>query len=94
MPTIPPPPPGETIALTVDDMRQGLESENFRKRCENLRRAWCARLNDAFDPDTRKTQQGLEHRWTIHPLVDGCSPIRPHRRDRTEGQSVARASIR
>jgi hypothetical protein len=73
----PSPPPGEAIVLTPDDMRKGLNSDAFRKRCENLRRTWCRMLNEAFDPETRKTQQGLDQRWTIHPFVDGCRPAAP-----------------
>lgn len=72
---VPPPmPPGETLALTADDMRQGLSSAAFRARCEALQRMWCAMLNDAFSGPTRAVQQGLDQRWTIHPSVDGCVP--------------------
>lgn len=72
---VPPPmPPGETVPLTVDDMKQGLSSANFRLRCEALRRTWCAMLSDAFSEPTRATQQSLDQRWTIHPVVDGCLP--------------------
>ena len=72
---VPPPmPPGETVPLTVDDMKQGLSSANFRLRCEALRRTWCAMLSDAFSEPTRATQQDLDQRWTIHPVVDGCLP--------------------
>lgn len=70
----PAPPPGETILLTQGDMRQGLNSSNFRTRCENLQRTWCSMLDDAFSETTRKNQQGLHQRWTIHPMVDGCRP--------------------
>jgi hypothetical protein len=66
--------PPEIADLTVDDMRQGLNSEKFRKRAEWLKRLWCGMLTNAFDPATRQTQQGLTHRWTIHPMVDGCDP--------------------
>jgi hypothetical protein len=55
-------------------MRDGLGSAAFKTRCENLRRTWCAMLNEAFDPETKRTQQGLEQRWTIHPMIDGCVP--------------------
>jgi len=74
----PPPPSGETIVLTVEDMRQGLNSENFRIRCTNLRDTWCGMLHDAFSEPTRERQQGLEERWTIHPTVDGCRPVDPN----------------
>ncbi len=72
--TVPPKPPGEGIDLTPQDMREGLASNAFKKRCENLRQTWCTMLNDAFDPQTRTKQQSLEQRWTIHPMVDGCIP--------------------
>jgi hypothetical protein len=69
--------PAEALGLTVEDMRQGLNSARFAARARWLRTKWCEGLSTAFDPDTRKTQQGLEHRWTIHPLVDGCVAQRP-----------------
>ncbi|MBZ9978723.1 hypothetical protein [Mesorhizobium sp. BR-1-1-10] len=72
--TVPPKPPGETTDLTAQDIRDGLGSAAFRARCDNLRRTWCAMLNEAFDPETKRTQQGLDQRWTIHPMVDGCIP--------------------
>jgi hypothetical protein len=68
----PPPPPGETITLTKDDMKQGLDSDNFRKRCKHLQDTWCRMLREAFSKETRVKQQGLDQRWTIHPMVDGC----------------------
>ncbi|HEY6118563.1 MAG TPA: hypothetical protein VIV66_01330, partial [Pyrinomonadaceae bacterium] len=68
----PKPPPGETISLTKNDLKQGLDSENFRKRCEHLRDTWCSMLSDAFSKETRQKQQALHERWTIHPIVDGC----------------------
>lgn len=75
---IPPtPPPGESVLLTDDDMRQGLNSANFRTRCEHLKRTWCSMLEDAFSERTRQNQQALHERWTIHPLVDGCRPAAP-----------------
>jgi hypothetical protein len=75
--TPPSPPPGETVVLTLDDMKQGLNSANFRTRCKNLKDTWCAMLNDAFSPPTRQTQQKLENRWAVHPMVDGCRPADP-----------------
>src|SRR5262249_54296823 len=47
--TPPLPPPGESIVLTSDDMKAGLSSPNFAKRCKNLKDTWCGMLNDAFD---------------------------------------------
>jgi hypothetical protein len=70
--------PDDVADLGVEDMRQGLNSERFRKRAEWLHRLWCDQLQKAFDGETRGTQQRLEHRWTIHPAVDGCDPaVRP-----------------
>lgn len=75
---IPPgPPPGETILLKEDDMKEGLSSPAFKDRCKNLQRTWCSMLNDAYSEPTRQTQQGLHERWTIHPMVDGCRPADP-----------------
>jgi hypothetical protein len=55
-------------------MEAGLGSETFRKRCELLRDTWCEQLKEALKAETRQVQQKLEHRWTIHPTVDGCRP--------------------
>jgi hypothetical protein len=68
--------PAELLGLGAEDMRQGLNSDKFAKRARWLRDSWCALLGTAFDPVTRETQQGLTHRWTIHPLVDGCDAER------------------
>lgn len=60
--------------LSIDDMKQGLRSTDFKSQAVKLRDQWCAELTRAFAEPTRKTQQKLEQRWTIHPLVDGCRP--------------------
>jgi len=60
--------------LDATKLRAGLGDADFRTRCETLRKAWCRRLDEAFSAETRQIQQGLEHRWTIHPAVDGCTP--------------------
>lgn len=64
--------PAAARGLTADDMRQGLNSPRFAARAAWLRDRWCGRTSTAFDPETIKTQQSEEHRWTIHPAVDGC----------------------
>ncbi len=75
LPEMPATPPDQDITkLSRDDMRRGLESDKFRRRVEWLRARWCALLREAFDEGVRRTQQGLTHRWTIHPQVDGCQP--------------------
>ena len=66
--------PADVADLTVDDMRQGLNSDKFRKRADLLKKIWCALLMEPFNPETQTNQQGLTHRWTIHPMVDGCEP--------------------
>jgi hypothetical protein len=75
---IPPPPPGASgpaaVALTPDDMRKGLASPTFRARAAFLRDTWCGLFTNAFAPATIAGQQKPEHRWTIHPDVDGCQP--------------------
>jgi len=68
----PAPPPGETIMLTKDHVKQGLESEDFRNRCKHLKETWCRMLSDPERKETRVKQQRLDQRWTIHPMVDGC----------------------
>jgi hypothetical protein len=72
LPMLPPGMPDD--GLTVEDMRQGLNSDKFRKRAEWLHNLWCGMLRTAHKDATRETQQALTHRWTIHPLIDGCSP--------------------
>lgn len=76
--TIPPDLPSmdPTIAgLTPSDMRKGLDSSKFRARARWLRDLWCGLLHERFDdPATIAAQRQPEHRWTIHPDVDGCKP--------------------
>ena len=79
------PPPGDSAqmpssarGLTRDDMRQGLNSTRFAARAIWLRETWCQHLHEAFDPHTRTRQQNEEHRWTIHPAIDGCLPDDRH----------------
>jgi hypothetical protein len=70
--------PGLTLPkLTIDDMRQGLNSDAFAQRARALRDRWCGLLTERFDPAVGTRQQGLDQRWTIHPLVDGCRPDAP-----------------
>ena len=66
--------PSDILGLTVDDMKQGLNSPRFAGRATWLRDTWCTMLMTAFAAPTRTTQSKLEHRWTIHPEVDGCQP--------------------
>jgi hypothetical protein len=35
---------------------------------------WCEALGTARDPLTRGEQAKPEHQWTVHPVVDGCTP--------------------
>jgi hypothetical protein len=58
--------------LTVDDMRQGLNSVAFTKLARKIRDQWCAAIGESFKPATRDNQKQPQNRWTIHPLVDGC----------------------
>jgi hypothetical protein len=74
LPRVLPGMPADVADLTVEDMRKGLNSDKFRKRAESLKKLWCGLLTEAFESGTRTTQQGLTHRWTIHPMVDGCEP--------------------
>jgi hypothetical protein len=69
--------PAEVLGLTVEDMRRGLNSKKFAQRADWLRKLWCDMLMDAFKRETGEAQQGLTHRWTIHPLVDGCDSEGP-----------------
>jgi hypothetical protein len=63
--------------LKVFDMRVGLASPAFKAAATKLKDSWCLLLHEAFDPATTKTQSRPEHRWTVHPDVDGCSPDDP-----------------
>lgn len=74
LPSMPSSPADDVTQLTPDDMRQGLDSAKFLRRALWLRKHWCGLLTEAFDPAVGETQQGLVHRWTIHPRVDGCRP--------------------
>jgi hypothetical protein len=71
--TPPTPLPGIT-PLTHVDMEQGLNSTPFKEHCVYVRDTWCRMLRDVFKDKTRQVQQRLEHRWTVHPTVDGCRP--------------------
>ena len=63
--------------LSADDMRKGMNSTAFAARARDICNKWCATLREPFEPKTRQEQQKLTHRWTIHPLVDGCDPNEP-----------------
>jgi hypothetical protein len=63
--------------LTVADMQAGLKEPKFRGRAEFLRDRWCKAVGDAFTAAVRNAQARAEHRWTIHPAVDGCIPSAP-----------------
>ncbi|MFY9663555.1 MAG: hypothetical protein WCB01_08405 [Candidatus Cybelea sp.] len=44
------------------------------------RMGWCPLITEAGDPATTTSQQEPQNGWTIHPVVDGCTPKTP--RDR------------
>lgn len=64
--------PAAITGLTDVDMKQGLASAKFRQRAIWLRDKWCGMLDEAYDKTTAELQESEEHRWTIHPDVDGC----------------------
>jgi hypothetical protein len=64
----------KSAGLTVDDVQKGLASADFTKAAKKMKDSWCSLLTAAFSPVTTNTQGQSEHRWTIHPAVDGCSP--------------------
>jgi hypothetical protein len=64
-------------ALTPTDVQQGLGSATFRKCAEALKERSCNHLRQPFDAGVAEAQQQPEHRWTIHPSVDGCRPTVP-----------------
>jgi hypothetical protein len=55
-------------------MRLGLASPRFAARAKHLVDTWCGLYSDALTPATIAVQANPEHRWTIHPDVDGCRP--------------------
>jgi hypothetical protein len=59
------------------DMASGLSHATFRDRAYWLRDRWCNAVLEAFAGATRDAQQQPQHRWTIHPDVDGCVPAPP-----------------
>jgi hypothetical protein len=63
-----------SAGLTAADVKQGLASLAFTLAAKNLKDTWCKLVTEAFTPGTINTQDQPEHRWTIHPAVDGCSP--------------------
>ena len=66
--------PANITGLTIEDMKQGLASERFSRRTNWLLKKWCGLLDEAYDKKTEELQDTEEHRWTIHPEVDGCEP--------------------
>jgi hypothetical protein len=66
--------PTDLTKLSPDDMRQGLNSDKFRRRAKWLQERWCGLMHEVFDVGVRQAQQELTNRWTIHPSVDGCRP--------------------
>ncbi len=74
LPTDLPNMPTAITQLSLGDMKKGLASQKFRDRALWLRDKWCRLLNDAYAQTTSALQQREQHRWTIHPDVDGCEP--------------------
>jgi len=74
LPTDLPDMPLAITKLTIPDMKLGLASDKFRERATWLRNKWCELFNEAHEETTAKLQETEEHRWTIHPDVDGCEP--------------------
>jgi hypothetical protein len=66
--------PSSIQNVSADDMRQGLSSAKFAARAQWLRDKWCGLVREAFDPGTRTAQDLPPNRWTIHPLIDSCTP--------------------
>lgn len=66
--------PSTITDLTIQDMVLGLASDKFRERAVWLRNKWCGLIHESYDEATAKLQATEEHRWTIHPNVDGCEP--------------------
>jgi hypothetical protein len=69
--------PATITGLTVDDMKKGLASKKFFDRAVWLRDTWCGLLTESVGSTTAGLQATEEHRWTIHPNVDGCEPDQP-----------------
>ncbi len=71
------PVPAGASGLTDNDMEEGLNSPAFRARAVSIKDSWCGELKLAFDDEVIAAREDPLHRWTIHPLVDGCEPGSP-----------------
>jgi hypothetical protein len=63
--------------LTVKDMRDGMDSPAFAAAAKKIKDQWCGAISQAFNPGVRTNQSQPQHRWTIHPSIDGCTPPGP-----------------
>ena len=52
-----------------DDVPDGLQID-----ANVYAKYWCDAIEKANDPTTRETQKRPQHRWRIHPVIDGCDP--------------------
>ncbi len=63
------------------DLLAGKPWQNLPQFSEaNLRATidgFCKLANNALDPGTVRAQANPENGWTLHPLVDGCTPAEP-----------------
>jgi hypothetical protein len=64
-------------SLTVLDLQKGMASTDFAAQARKVKEIWCRMLTDRFNQTTINTQAQPQHRWTIHPQVDGCIPQEP-----------------
>lgn len=64
--------------ISQDDLNNGLTWENFPKyslaNIENTVAGLCALAHGQLAPQTPILQAQPQNSWTLHPLVDGCTP--------------------
>ncbi len=57
----------QKTGMTWNGNWHGIDAEGFVQR-------WCDAIGRAESTLTIASQDSPEHKWTIHPVIDGCSP--------------------
>jgi hypothetical protein len=67
--------------ISQDDLNKGLTWENFPQysaaNLQNTVNGYCALAQGQLAPGTANLQSQPQNTWTLHPLVDGCTPQQP-----------------
>lgn len=59
--------------LLKDDPRFG--SADHVAYITRLWDSWCRGVKEGYKPEVIRSQSSAVHSWSIHPLIDGCSPV-------------------